>query len=251
MSTGANKWALVTGASRGIGRAVALELARTHGLNIIVNYAANEAAAREVADQIRGLGLDVHLAGFDVRDAAAVTDAIAEWRKAHPDARVEVLVNNAGITRDNLLVFMKPEDWHAVIDTHLNGFFNVTTALLQGFVRQRGGRIINVVSLSGAKGVPGQANYSAAKAGVIGATRSLAQEVAKRGITVNAVAPGFIETDMTHILDEKTKDAYLGAIPLKRLGRAEEVADLCVFLGSDMSTYISGQTISICGAMTT
>ncbi|MFZ1694944.1 MAG: 3-oxoacyl-ACP reductase FabG [Flavobacteriales bacterium] len=242
----ATKWALVTGASRGIGRAVALELARTHGLSIVVNYASNEAAAREVADQIRALGVDAHLAAFDVRDADAVTAAVAAWRTAHPEARLEVLVNNAGITRDNLLVFMKPEDWHDVVNTHLNGFFNVTTAVLQGFVRQRGGRIINVVSLSGAKGVPGQANYSAAKAGVIGATRSLAQEVAKRGITVNAVAPGFIESDMTKNLPV---DQLKALVPMGRFGTPEEVASVVSFLASPGAAYITGEVIHVNGGL--
>jgi 3-oxoacyl-[acyl-carrier protein] reductase len=244
MST--TKWALVTGASRGIGRAIALDLARVHGLSIIVNYASNEAAAREVADQIRALGVEAHLAAFDVRDADAVTTAVAGWRAAHPEARLEVLVNNAGITRDNLLVFMKPEDWHDVVNTHLNGFFNVTTAVLQGFVRQRGGRIINVVSLSGAKGVPGQANYSAAKAGVIGATRSLAQEVAKRGITVNAVAPGFIESDMTKDLPV---DQLKALVPVGRFGTPEEVASVVSFLASPGAAYITGEVIHVNGGL--
>ncbi|MBK6342965.1 MAG: 3-oxoacyl-ACP reductase FabG [Flavobacteriales bacterium] len=240
------KWALVTGASRGIGRAIALDLARVHGLSIIVNYASNEAAAREVADLLRASGVESHLAAFDVRDADAVTAAVAEWRTAHPEARLEVLVNNAGITRDNLLVFMKPEDWHDVVDTHLNGFFNVTTAVLQGFVRQRGGRIINVVSLSGAKGVPGQANYSAAKAGVIGATRSLAQEVAKRGITVNAVAPGFIESDMTKDLPV---DQLKALVPVGRFGTPEEVASVVSFLASPGAAYITGEVIHVNGGL--
>jgi 3-oxoacyl-[acyl-carrier protein] reductase len=240
------KWALITGASRGIGRAIALDLARVHGLSIIVNYASNEAAAREVAGLVRASGAEAHLAAFDVRDADAVTAALAEWRAAHPQARLEVLVNNAGITRDNLLVFMKREDWHDVVDTHLNGFFNVTTAVLQGFVRQRGGRIINVVSLSGAKGVPGQANYSAAKAGVIGATRSLAQEVAKRGITVNAVAPGFIESDMTKDLPV---DQLKALVPMGRFGTPEEVASVVSFLASPGAAYITGEVIHVNGGL--
>ncbi|MBK8227983.1 MAG: 3-oxoacyl-ACP reductase FabG [Flavobacteriales bacterium] len=240
------KWALITGASRGIGRAIALDLARVHGLSIIVNYASNEAAAREVAGLVRASGAEAHLAAFDVRDAGAVTAALAEWRAAHPQARLEVLVNNAGITRDNLLVFMKREDWHDVVDTHLNGFFNVTTAVLQGFVRQRGGRIINVVSLSGAKGVPGQANYSAAKAGVIGATRSLAQEVAKRGITVNAVAPGFIESDMTKDLPV---DQLKALVPMGRFGTPEEVASVVSFLASPGAAYITGEVIHVNGGL--
>lgn len=240
------KWALVTGASRGIGRAVALELARAHRLHVIVNYASNEGAARAVAEQLATLGVKTYLAPFDVRDAQAVATGLEGWRAAHPGARIEVLVNNAGVTRDNLLVYMKPEDWHTVIDIHLNGFFNVTTAVLQGLVRQRAGRIINIVSLSGAKGVPGQTNYSAAKAGVIGATRSLAQEVAKRGITVNAVAPGFIESDMTKDLPV---DQLKALVPMARFGTPEEVASVVSFLASPGAAYITGETIHVNGGL--
>jgi len=240
------KWALVTGASRGIGRAVALELARAHRLHVIVNYASNEGAARAVAEQLATLGVKTYLTPFDVRDAQAVAAGLEGWRAAHPGARIEVLVNNAGVTRDNLLVYMKPEDWHAVIDVHLNGFFNVTTAVLQGLVRQRSGRIINIVSLSGAKGVPGQTNYSAAKAGVIGATRSLAQEVAKRGITVNAVAPGFIESDMTKDLPV---DQLKALVPMARFGTPEEVAAVVSFLASPGAAYITGETIHVNGGL--
>jgi 3-oxoacyl-[acyl-carrier protein] reductase len=242
----ANKWALVTGASRGIGRAIALELAKKLGINIILNYASNKEAAEATAKDLEAIGVQVHLAPFDVSDAAQVTEGIAAWRSAHPDARLEVLVNNAGVTRDNLMVFMSPEEWHTVINTHLNGFFNVTTAVLQGLVRQRYGRIINVVSLSGGKGVPGQTNYSAAKAGIIGATRSLAQEVAKRNITVNAVAPGFIESDMTKDLDQAVLKQL---VPMARFGKPEEVAAMAVFLASPESSYITGEVIHINGGM--
>ncbi|MBS1500116.1 MAG: 3-oxoacyl-ACP reductase FabG [Bacteroidetes bacterium] len=240
------KWALITGASRGIGRAIALELARAHQLHIIVNYASNADAARSTADELAALGVRTYLAPFDVRDAQAVTAGIDGWRAANPGGRIEVLVNNAGVTRDNLMVFMKPEDWHTVIDIHLNGFFNVTTAVLQGLVRQRGGRIINLVSLSGAKGVAGQTNYSAAKSGIIGATRSLAQEVAKRGITVNAVAPGFITSDMTKDLPV---DQLKALVPMGRFGTPEEVAGVVSFLVSPAAAYITGETIHVNGGL--
>lgn len=240
------KWALITGGSRGIGRAIALELARKHGLNIVLNYASNKAAAEATAADLKAIGVDVFLAPFDVKDPEAVKAGVEAWRSAHPEARLEVLVNNAGITRDNLLVFMDPSDWHEVINTHLNGFFNVTTSVLQGLVRQRYGRIINVVSLSGTKGVPGQTNYSAAKAGIIGATRSLAQEVAKRNITVNAVAPGFITSDMTKDLDEAQLKQL---VPMARFGTPEEVAAIVGFLASAEAAYITGEVIHVNGGM--
>jgi 3-oxoacyl-[acyl-carrier protein] reductase len=240
------KWALVTGGSRGIGRAIALELARKHGLNILLNYASNKDAAEATAAELKEIGVEVYLAPFDVKDQEAVKAGVDAWRSAHPEARLEVLINNAGITRDNLLVFMEPADWHAVINTHLNGFFNVTTAVLQGLVRQRYGRIINVVSLSGTKGVPGQTNYSAAKAGIIGATRSLAQEVAKRNITVNAVAPGFITSDMTKDLDEAQLKQL---VPMARFGTPEEVAGIVGFLASAEAAYITGEVIHVNGGM--
>ncbi|HQV52122.1 MAG: 3-oxoacyl-ACP reductase FabG [Flavobacteriales bacterium] len=240
------KWALVTGGSRGIGRAIALELARKHGLSIVLNYASNQEAAEAAAVELKEMGVDVFLAPFDVKDPEAVKSGVDAWRSAHPEARLEVLINNAGITRDNLLVFMEPADWHEVINTHLNGFFNVTTAVLQGLVRQRYGRIINVVSLSGTKGVPGQTNYSAAKAGIIGATRSLAQEIAKRNITVNAVAPGFITSDMTKDLDEAQLKQL---VPMGRFGKPEEVASIVGFLASAEAAYITGEVIHVNGGM--
>ncbi len=240
------KWALVTGASRGIGRAVALALARQQGLDVIVNYAGNAEAAEATVAEVRALGRQAYAARFDVRDVAAVREGMDQWRAAHPEARLEVLVNNAGFTRDNLMVFLPAEDWHAVVDVHLNGFFNVTSTVLQGLVRQRSGRIINMVSLSGAKGVPGQTNYSAAKAGVIGATKALAQELAKRKITVNAVAPGFIRTEMTQGLNE---GELAKLVPMGRFGTPEEVAAVVAFLASPEAAYITGETIHVNGGI--
>ncbi|MBV6405359.1 MAG: 3-oxoacyl-ACP reductase FabG [Flavobacteriales bacterium] len=246
MSTAPERYALVTGASRGIGRAVALALAADHGLHILVNYARGAAQAEETARLVRELGVKAEVLGFDVTDREAVHAAITRWTEAHPEARIEVLVNNAGITKDNLFVFLTPEDWHAVIGTSLHGFYNVTSAVMQKMVRQRSGRVINVVSVSGAKGVAGQTNYSAAKAAVIGATRSLAQEVAKRKITVNAVAPGFIRTDMTKDLPV---DQLKGMIPMDRFGEPEEVAHAVSFLASPRASYITGEVIHVNGGI--
>ena len=195
------KYALVTGASRGIGRAIAVRLA-TMGYRVIVNYLSNTSAAEETLAQIRQVGGEGELLPFDVADREAVTSALEQWTEAHPDAVIEVLVNNAGIRRDGLLMWMPEADWYSVVRTNLDGFFNVTQPLLKNMLVQRYGRIVNVVSLSGIKGMPGQTNYSAAKGGLIAATKALAQEVAKKQVTVNAVAPGFIRTEMTADLDE-------------------------------------------------
>ncbi|MBK8341140.1 MAG: 3-oxoacyl-ACP reductase FabG [Flavobacteriales bacterium] len=240
------RYALVTGASRGIGRAIALALAEDHGLHMIVNYTKGAEKAEETAALVRAKGVKADVVGFDVTDRSATHAAIAQWVEAHPDARIEVLVNNAGITRDNLFVFMEPEHWHAVIDTSLNGFYNVTSAVMQRMVRQRSGRVINVVSVSGLKGVAGQTNYSAAKAALIGATRSLAQEVAKRKITVNAVAPGFIHSDMTKDLPEEELKRM---VPMERFGEPEEVAYAVSFLASSKASYITGEVINVNGGI--
>lgn len=238
-------YALVTGAGRGIGRAVAVRLAET-GYRILINYLSNAAAAEQTLAAIRERGGDGELLPFDVADKQAVDSALDAWRAAHPDAFIEVVVNNAGIRRDGLLMWMPEEDWYRVVRTNLDGFFHVTQPLLKDMLVRKAGRIVNVVSLSGLKGLPGQTNYSAAKGGLIAATKALAQEVAKKRVTVNAVAPGFIRTDMTADLDEA---ALRKTIPAGRFGEAEEVADLVAFLVSERASYITGEVISINGGI--
>ena len=239
------RYALVTGGSRGIGRNVCFKLAQM-GFTVIINYVSNEAEAQKTLEEVKNLGGDGELLKFNVMDREACSQAISQWEQTHPGEFIEVLVNNAGIRRDSLLMRMSEDDWDSVIGTHLGGFYNVTRHVVRQMLSKRKGRIINMASLSGLKGVPGQANYAAAKGGLIAATRSLANEVGRKGITVNAVAPGFIRTDMTEDLNqaELTK-----MIPLNRFGEAEEVADLVAFLASDKAAYITGECISINGGL--
>ena len=240
------KYALVTGGSRGIGRAICLKLAGM-GIPVIINFKSNIEAARELREKVLAAGGEASLMQFDVADPKAVSSALEAWENEHPDDYIAYLVNNAGIRRDNMMFMMPQEDWHSVIDTTLNGFFYVTRALLpKMMMRRHGGRIVSVSSLSGLKGMAGQTNYSAAKAALVGATKSLAQETATRNVTVNAVAPGFIETDMTRDLPvEQLKEL----VPMKRFGRPEEVAESVAFLCSDAASYITGEVISINGGL--
>jgi len=239
------KCALVTGGSRGIGRAICIKLAAM-GYYVLVNYKSNEAEATAALGMIKEAGGDGELLRMDVSDKEDVAQTLGKWIEGHNEKYIEVLVNNAGIKDDALLVWMQDEQWEQVIKTNLDSFFYVTRQVLKGMMLRKHGRIINVVSLSGLKGVSGQTNYSAAKAGVIGATRSLALEVARLGITVNAVAPGLIKTDMVQDLDEK---ALQKMIPARRFGLPEEVAHAVGFLASQEAGYITAEVLSINGGL--
>lgn len=238
-------YALVTGASRGLGAAIAIQLAKD-GFAVILNYRSNEEAAREVLHTIQDKGKTAELLPFDVSNETSVDEALERWETEHPDDCIAVLVNNAGVREDNLMIFLQSDQWHKVINTTLDGFFYVTRRVLKSMLTKRNGRVINVASLSGLKGLPGQTNYSAAKAALIGATKALAQEVAPRKVTVNAIAPGFIKSDMTKDLNEAELKK---TVPLGRFGEPQEVADLVSFLASPKAAYITGQTISINGGL--
>ncbi|GGH38614.1 3-ketoacyl-ACP reductase [Mangrovimonas yunxiaonensis] len=240
------KCALITGGSRGIGSAICIQLAKDTNYHIIINYNSNKAAALETLKAVEAEGNTGEIIQFNVSDSENVTSQLNTWQENNPDATVEVIVNNAGITKDGLFMWMPKEDWQNVINTSLNGFYNVTNFFIQKLLRNRYGRIVNIASVSGVKGTAGQTNYSAAKGALVGATKALAQEVAKRKITVNAVAPGFIQSDMTAELDEKE---LKGMIPMNRFGTPEEVAHTVSFLVSEKASYITGEVININGGI--
>ncbi len=239
------KYALVTGGSRGIGRAISIKLAE-QGYNILINYKSNEAEAQRTAALVHEKGVAAELLPFDVADKAATDAALGGWIENNKDKSIEILINNAGIRQDALMIWMTDEQWKNVLGSSLDGFYYVTKLVINGMLTKRYGRIVNIVSLSGIKGLPGQTNYSAAKAGVIGATKALAQEVARRNVTVNAVAPGFIRTDMTQDLKEED---FKSLIPMQRFGEPDEVADAVVFLASPKASYITGTVLSINGGL--
>lgn len=239
------KCALVTGGSRGIGRAICIKLA-ANGYHVLINYKSNQSEAENTLNQIRQAGGDGTLLQFNVADREAIKQVLGEWIEANEDKYIEVLVNNAGIREDSLMAWMADEQWDDVLKTNLDSFFYVTRLVLNGMLSRKYGRIVNVVSLSGLKGLAGQTNYSAAKAGVIGATKALAQEIGRQGITVNALAPGFIKTDMTEGLDEKELKSL---IPARRFGLPEEVAHAAAFFASPEAAYITGQVLSINGGL--
>lgn len=239
------KYALVTGGSRGIGRAIALALAE-RGYAIVVNYKSNDAEALKTQELIQQKNSSAVLLKFDVSNKEEVDNVLGGWIEANKDKTIEVLINNAGIRQDALMMWMTDEQWNGVLGSSLNGFFYVTRLVVSTMLAKRYGRIVNVVSLSGIKGLPGQTNYSAAKAGVIGATKALAQEVARRNVTVNAVAPGFIRTDMTQDLNEQE---LKNLIPMQRFGEPEEVAEAVAFLASPKASYITGTVLSINGGL--
>ncbi len=239
--------ALVTGGSRGIGRAICLALAK-EGNHIIINYKSNREEAEKTLQDVITAGGTGELLPFNCGDKDDIETILSRWQSENPDRFIEILVNNAGIRRDNVMVMMSDEEWYEVINIHLNGFFHVTRAVSKNMVSKRRGRIVNVVSLSGVQGMQGQTNYSAAKAGVIGATKALARELGRRNITVNAVAPGFIKTDMTEDIDESQ---YKAVIPAGRFGTAEEVAAAVCFLASPSASYITGEVINVNGGLYT
>lgn len=240
------KTALITGASRGIGRAIAETLA-AQGAKVAINYAGNVKAAEEAKAAIEAAGGEAILVKADVSDPAAVQEMISTVTEAF--GQIDILVNNAGITRDGLLMRMKDEDWDAVISTNLKGVYNCTKAVTKLMMKKRYGRIVNMTSVVGITGNAGQTNYSAAKAGVIGFSKSAAKELSSRGITVNMVAPGFIDTDMTAVLPEKVKEEMAAGIPLGRIGKAQDVANAVLFLVSDQASYITGQVVNVDGGM--
>ena len=239
------RYALITGASRGIGRAIAIELAKD-GCSILLNYKSNHAAAEEAKRLIEEAGGEAELMPFDVSQPDAINAALDKWFSAHPNDYIDVLVNNAGIRRDGLMVFMSDEDWHDVLSSTTEGFFYITQRVLQGMLYAHRGRIVNITSIAGIYGTQGQVNYAAAKAAIIGATKALSKEMAARNITVNAVAPGYITTEMTADLDTAELKK---TIPAGRLGTPEDVAHLVSFLCSDKASYITGQVISIAGGL--
>ncbi len=241
------KIALVTGGSRGIGRAVCLKLSAI-GYYVVINYHLNEEEAYHTLSLIKKEGGNGEILQFNVADIDSVTQALERWQRSYPAHYIEVLVNNAGIRKDSLMLWMEDEQWDAVLNTNLKGSFHVTRTLLKNMLVRKYGRIINIVSLSGVKGMPGQTNYAAAKAGVIGLTKSLAQEVAKKNVTVNAIAPGFIRTEMIADLDE---EQFKDLIPMGRFGKPDEVAEVVGFLASPHASYITGEVIAINGGLYT
>lgn len=238
--------ALVTGASRGIGRAIAIQLAKDHGLHIIINYSSNEKAAKETLSEIVKNGGSGDIVQFNVENKTEVTTALEAWTEKNKDKEITVLVNNAGITRDGMFMMMSEKDWDDVINVSVKGMYNCTQFVIQKMLRKRYGRVINIASLSGVKGNAGQTNYSAAKGAMVAATKALAQEIAKRNVTVNVVAPGLITSDMTSGLNAEEFKKF---IPVQRFGDPVEVAHLVSFLASDRSSYITGEVININGGL--
>ena len=238
-------YALVTGGSRGIGKAISIKLGED-GYYVLINYKANKVEAQKTLDIIKSNGGDGELMQFDISDPTQIQAVLEEWSEKNKDCYIEVLVNNAGLAKDNLLIFMSDDEWREVIDTNQNSFFFITRKVLMNMLLKKKGRIVNIVSLSGQKGQGGQVNYAASKGAIIAATKSLAMEVGKKNVTVNAVAPGFITTDMTLDLDEEQLKKL---VPLNRFGKPEEVAEVVSFLISDRASYITGETISVNGGL--